>query len=60
VERIFTDRPVDTQVLPRDKLVGVMHQHVLNHYASQIELNYGYEVSPEDFSADANTAVLVR
>ena len=57
VERIFTDRPVMTQVLPRDKLVGVLHKHVLENYAHQIELNYGYEVYPQDFAADENTAV---
>ena len=57
VERIFTDRPCMTQVLPRDKLVGVMHQHILNNYNDRIELNYGYEIEPEDFEADGNTAV---
>ena len=57
VERIFTDRPCSTQVLPRDKLVGVMHQHILNNYNDRIELNYGYEIQPEDFEADGNTAV---
>lgn len=49
VERIFTDRPVSTQVLPRDKLVGVLHQHILSKYADRVELNYGYEVTPVDF-----------
>lgn len=29
VERLFVDRPVNTQVLPRDKLVGVLHHHIL-------------------------------
>ena len=28
VEKIFTDRPVKTEVLPRDKLVGVLHDHI--------------------------------
>lgn len=60
VERIFTDRPVMTQVLPRDKLVGVLHQHVLENYADNIQLNYGFEITPEDFEADGNTAVKLR
>lgn len=60
VERIFTDRPVMTQVLPRDKLVGVLHKHVLDNYSDRIELNYGYEVKPLDFAANGNTAVKLR
>lgn len=60
VERIFTDRPVMTQVLPRDKLVGVLHKHVLDKYSDRIELNYGYEVMPLDFAANGNTAVKLK
>jgi len=60
VERIFVDRPYTTQVLPRDKLVGVMHKHILDNYAGKIELNYGYEITPEDFEAESNTAVKLR
>lgn len=60
-ERIFTDRPIDTQVLPRDKLVAVLQQHILKNYADQIELNYGYEVEPIDFEAgEDGTDVLLR
>lgn len=60
VERIFTDRPVMTQVLPRDKLVGVLHKHVVDNYSDRIELNYGYEIMPLDFEAEGNTAVRLR
>ncbi len=60
VERIFTDRPVTTQVLPRDKLVGVLHQVVINKYSENIDLNYGYEIVPEDFEANGNSAVKIR
>eukprot|EP00557_Chaetoceros_sp_GSL56_P003064 CAMPEP_0176491560 /NCGR_PEP_ID=MMETSP0200_2-20121128/8499_1 /TAXON_ID=947934 /ORGANISM="Chaetoceros sp., Strain GSL56" /LENGTH=550 /DNA_ID=CAMNT_0017889001 /DNA_START=214 /DNA_END=1866 /DNA_ORIENTATION=- len=60
VERIFTDRPVMTQVLPRDKLVGVLHKHVFDKYSDRIELNYGYEIMPLDFAANGNTAVKLR
>jgi 2-polyprenyl-6-methoxyphenol hydroxylase-like FAD-dependent oxidoreductase len=60
VERIFTDRPLDTQVLPRDKLVGVLHKHVMDNYSDRIELNYGCEVTPLDFSAGDGTLVLIQ
>ena len=59
-ERIFTDRPVDTQVLPRDKLVAVLYQHIQNNYATQIELNYGYKVEPLDFEAGDGTQVVIQ
>ena len=49
VERIFTDRKVQTQVLPRDKLVGVLHKHIVDNYSNQIELHCGMEVQPLDF-----------
>ena len=39
-------------VLPRDKLVGVLHQHILNNYKGKIELEYTKEVSPIDFEND--------
>jgi len=57
VEKIFKDRPCKTEVLPRDKLVGVMHDHIKENYAGKIELNYGYEVTPVDFAADGNEKV---
>jgi len=61
VERIFTDRPVMTEVLPREKLVGVLYKHILDNYSNTIELNYGYEIYPEDFGGDHDTnGVLLR
>ena len=59
VERIFQDRKVQTIVLPRDKLVGVLHQEILDKYADRIELNYGYEIQPLDFGTDSDR-VFVR
>jgi hypothetical protein len=59
-ERIFSDRPVTTQVLPRDKLVGVLYKHILNNYLDQIEVNYGFEVTPIDFAAGDGSSVVVR
>jgi kynurenine 3-monooxygenase len=61
-ERIFTteEKRVPTQVLPRDKLVGCLHQYILQKYANRIELNYGYEVHPVDFDYRDGTAVLMQ
>jgi 2-polyprenyl-6-methoxyphenol hydroxylase-like FAD-dependent oxidoreductase len=51
VERIFgPERTVQTHVLPRDKLVSVLHQHILQNYADQIEMTYGCEVNPIFFN----------
>lgn len=59
VERIFTDRPIMTQVLPRDKLVGVLHQHILHNYQGEIELEYQKEVTPIDFDNNHGSSVLI-
>ena len=52
VERIFdaTEKRNVTQVLPRDKLVGCLYQHILEQYSDRIELKYGYEVHPIDLN----------
>jgi len=47
--RIFEERKVQTLVLPRDKLVGILHQHILDNYSDRIELNYGFEIEPLSF-----------
>jgi 2-polyprenyl-6-methoxyphenol hydroxylase-like FAD-dependent oxidoreductase len=62
VERIFTkeDKKVATQVLPRDKLVGVLHQHIRENYDGKIFLNYGYEVHPVDFEFRGGSQVLLQ
>jgi kynurenine 3-monooxygenase len=59
VERIFADRPVMTQVLPRDKLVGVLHQNILKNYRGKIDLEYQREVTPIDFDNDGGSSVLI-
>ena len=60
VERIFGDeRTYTTQVLPRDKLVGVLHEHILNELSDQIEINYGYEVEPKDLGDGENGPVIL-
>jgi len=49
VERIFegrNKRKFTTQVLPRDKLVAVLHKYIVENYSSTVELNHGFEVVP--------------
>jgi len=59
VENIFTDRPVMTQVLPRDKLVGVLHQHILKNYQGKIDMEYKKEVTPMDFDNEGSSSVKI-
>jgi len=61
VERIFTDRPATTEVIPRDKLVGVLHDEILSKYSDRIELNYHCEVDALDLgSAELDRPVIIR
>jgi kynurenine 3-monooxygenase len=61
MERILTDRKFTPMVLPRDKLVSVLHQHIVDNYSTRVDLNYGYQVRPQDFSAgDDGTSVVVQ
>lgn len=47
VQTIFEGRKFQTQVLPRDKLVAVLHQYITKNFSTdQIEVNHGYEVVP--------------
>jgi kynurenine 3-monooxygenase len=59
VERILTERKYTTQVLPRDKLVSVLHQHIIDQQNNQtnydnpcIRLHYGYDVRPVSLEGD--------
>jgi kynurenine 3-monooxygenase len=55
VENVFQGRKFMTQVLPRDKLVAVLHQHITENYSSdQIELNHGFEVVPMTLDESEN------
>jgi kynurenine 3-monooxygenase len=49
IERMLTDRVYATHVLPRDKLVSVLHKHILKKYSNQVTLHYGRELEPIDF-----------
>ena len=58
VERIFegrNKRKFTTQVLPRDKLVAVLHQYIVENYSKTIELNHGYEVVPVSLDGSDDT-----
>jgi kynurenine 3-monooxygenase len=59
VERFLTERKYGTYVLPRDKLVSVLNQHIVDHYAGRIDLFYEHEVRPVNFLGDnGNTVIL--
>lgn len=53
VEKIFTDRPAVTEVIPRDKLVGVLHDFITDQYPGRIQLNYQCEVEALEFGGSA-------
>ena len=57
VERLATDKPTTTQVLPRDKLVGVLYKHIMENFPDQVELNYGYEADIFDFGDSSEQSV---
>mmetsp|Transcript_35211 Transcript_35211/g.85321 ORF Transcript_35211/g.85321 Transcript_35211/m.85321 type:complete len:610 (+) Transcript_35211:55-1884(+) len=47
------NKDVVSRILPRDKLVGVLHHHLVKNYADyNIDLLYGYEVDPTSFEND--------
>jgi kynurenine 3-monooxygenase len=46
-------KDVVSRVLPRDKLVGLLHHHIVEKYAdANIDLLYGYDVEPMSFGND--------
>ena len=49
---------VTTRVLPRDKLVGLLHQEIVQRYADRIVLHYGHELAPLDFAHRADQVLL--
>ena len=48
VERIFTDRPVSTQVIARDRMQGALYKVAKEKYGSQINFDWETEVDVED------------
>ena len=59
-----------SRVLARDKLVGVLHEHLVQNYIdkndgdngknAKIDLLYGYQVDPVDFGTEKTDLVSVR
>ncbi|CAJ1950572.1 unnamed protein product [Cylindrotheca closterium] len=45
-KKMLTDKKYGTYVLPRDKLVSVLHQHVQEEYSDSIHLHYEHDVRP--------------
>lgn len=60
IERMLKERKYTTRVLPRDKLVSVLHQHIQHKYSDQIDLHYEYDVRPVDFHAQGGDRVVVE
>jgi kynurenine 3-monooxygenase len=61
IQSFFKDtgrNPIYT--LPRDKLVAVLHKYIVDNYADQVELHYGYEVEPVDFDYQNGSKVLLQ
>eukprot|EP00980_Cylindrotheca_fusiformis_P008853 scaffold1888_cov120-Cylindrotheca_fusiformis.AAC.23 len=59
VERFLTERKYGTYVLPRDKLVSVLNQHIVDNYAGHVDLFYQHEVLPVDFFGNGGNSVLL-
>ena len=59
VESVRTDRKYGTQVLPRDKLVSILHEVIIKEYKDQVELHFESRVRPLDF-AHGDDHVLVE
>jgi len=57
VERIFTDRPYTTMVLPRDKLVGALYEEVLSCHSSSVTFHFGKDVEVLNFGESSSDPV---
>eukprot|EP00980_Cylindrotheca_fusiformis_P030035 scaffold24233_cov117-Cylindrotheca_fusiformis.AAC.2 len=54
-------KDVLSRILPRDKLVGLLHNHLVENYSNHsIDLLYGYKVDPISFGDNENDPVTVR
>ena len=61
VERIFTDRPYLTRVIPRDRMVSCLYEHAKSAYGGAIEIQHGIEVADvrwETTDSDEQRAVI--
>jgi 2-polyprenyl-6-methoxyphenol hydroxylase-like FAD-dependent oxidoreductase len=54
-------KDVTSRILPRDKLVGLLHQHIVEKYSkANIDIFYGYQVEPICFGTQEKDFVSVR
>lgn len=54
-------KDVMSRILPRDKLVGLLHLHIVENYSdASIDMLYGFEVDPISFGSDDDDIVRVR
>ena len=60
VEIVYTrkQREVPAQVLPRDKLVGILHQHIIQNFSDRVSLFYEHELRPIAFDNAGGSQVL--
>lgn len=57
----LSKKDVVSRILPRDKLVGLLHQHITQQYSDfDIDLLYGYQVEPLCFGTETKDFVSVR
>ena len=61
VERVFTDRPYTTMVLPRDKLVGALYEEVMERGEGRVRVEFGKDVEVLEYGGVEEVCkVLVR
>lgn len=62
VERIFTakDKKTTAQILPREKLVGILQLVISKQYADEIMVHHGCQVEPLDFAHRDGESVLLQ
>ena len=56
VERIFTDRPYLTRVIPRDRIVACLLRHIDERFADAITVRHGIEVDGLEWQEGAAEA----
>jgi 2-polyprenyl-6-methoxyphenol hydroxylase-like FAD-dependent oxidoreductase len=57
VVRLSSEKLVETRVLARDKLVGVLLEVIKTRYSDVIELKHGYQVDPMSFGDNEGAPV---
>lgn len=58
VETIRSERKYTTQVLPRDKLVSVLYEKIVNEYSEQVNVHFETEVRPVNLEFGENQVLV--